>query len=423
MRPTLKTALWSAVLTVAVASAACSGNGSSASLLAPTPAAPSAAAPPPASSVAGATIDGVVVSSAPGTGTRSTSALTASVAPLSTGGQYTITVSGTSITVVSGADGRFVLQNVPPGTITLQISGNGVLAQVTVADVELDERVRLTVRVNGGSAEIEDEEQVSDTRAEVEGRITAVNGNALTVGTRQVIVPAGTPIRHGGTARAFADLVPGVRVHIKATRAGEVFTAMEVNLQNDNLAPAPGSGGSSPSGGGEAEVSGAIVGPITGSCPAVSFTVGTTVVKTSASTKFDDVRCESLSNGDVVSVEGTKQADGSLLATELEKKGATGNRNGDREDDDGDRSEVELSGAVAGAISGACPAISFTVGTTLVKTNASTKFDGVTCGTLKSGDSVSLEGARQADGSILAREIEKKSASTSSGSSSKNGKR
>lgn len=420
MRSTLKTGLLPAALAVLVATAACSKGNSGSSPLAPTPVATSTAAPPPAAATLGATINGVVLSGSQSAAGLSWSALTSSVTSVTTGGKYTISVSGTGITVVSGDDGRFVLENVPPGTLTLQISGNGVSAQVTVANVEINEQVRVTVRVNGGSAEIEEEEQIADGRAEVEGRISAVNGTTIVVGSRQVVVPAGTPIRHGGTARAFADLVPGVRVHVKATRAGEVLTATEVNLQNDNITPSSGRGGGSSNDNGETELSGAIVGTISGSCPAITFTIGTTVVKTSASTKFDDVRCASLTTGDIVEVEGTKQPDGSLLASELEKKSATDN---DDEDDEDDADEAEVSGTIAGAIGGSCPNLTFTVGTTVVKTNSSTKFDSVTCSTLATGNSVKVEGAKQGDGSILAAEIEKKSESGSGSSSSKNGKR
>jgi hypothetical protein len=422
MRSTLKTGLLPAALAVLVATAACSKDNSGTSPLAPTPVTTASAAPPPAAATLGATINGVVLSGSQSAAGLSWSALTSSVTSATTGGKYTISVSGTGITVVSGDDGRFVLENVPPGTLTLQISGNGVSAQVTVANVEINEQVRVTVRVNGGSAEIEEEEQIADGRAEVEGRISAVNGTTIVVGSRQVVVPAGTPIRHGGTARAFSDLVPGVRVHVKATRAGEVLTAMEVNLQNENITPSSGKGGSSDDDE-DTELSGAIVGTISGSCPAITFTIGTTVVKTNASTKFDDVRCASLATGDIVEVEGTKQPDGSLLASELEKKSATDNDDDDEDEDDDDADEAEVSGTIAGAIGGSCPNLTFTVGTTVVKTNSSTKFDSVTCSTLATGNSVKVEGAKQGDGSILASEVEKKSESSSSSSSSKNGKR
>ena len=89
--------------------------------------------------------------------------------------------------------------------------------------------------------------------------------------------------------------------------------------------------------------------------------------------------------------------------------GATGNDDNDNDDNEADDAEVR--GTIVAKPVGACPAVSFTVGTTKVTTNASTKYDKVTCATLAAGDSVSIEGATQKDGSILASEIEKEGGS------------
>ena len=55
----------------------------------------------------------------------------------------------------------------------------------------------------------------------------------------------------------------------------------------------------------------------TGSCPALTFKVGTTTVTTSASTAFSGVTCAALANGAQVEVEGTKQANGTIAAAEV----------------------------------------------------------------------------------------------------------
>ena len=73
-----------------------------------------------------------------------------------------------------------------------------------------------------------------------------------------------------------------------------------------------------------AKVEGKISG-LAGTCPALTFnvvtgttTVTTTKVTTNAATKFDDVLCTALANDAVVEVKGTKQTDGSILATKVE---------------------------------------------------------------------------------------------------------
>jgi len=44
---------------------------------------------------------------------------------------------------------------------------------------------------------------------------------------------------------------------------------------------------------------------LAGTCPALTFTIGTTKVTTNATTRFDDTRCLSLANGDLVEVKGS----------------------------------------------------------------------------------------------------------------------
>jgi hypothetical protein len=54
---------------------------------------------------------------------------------------------------------------------------------------------------------------------------------------------------------------------------------------------------------------------------------------------------------------------------------------------------------------GTCPALTFTVNSTRVSTNASTQFLKGTCGQLKNGTKVEVEGARLSDGSITAAKV------------------
>jgi hypothetical protein len=60
-------------------------------------------------------------------------------------------------------------------------------------------------------------------------------------------------------------------------------------------------------------------------------------------------------------------------------------------------------GVVSG-VTGACPTISFKMGTTTVVTNASTTFR-LACGDVKNGVTIALVGIRQADGTVLAKGI------------------
>lgn len=76
----------------------------------------------------------------------------------------------------------------------------------------------------------------------------------------------------------------------------------------------------------------------------------------------------------------------------------------DRDDDD-DEEEDELEGTVSN-LSGSCPTLTFTVQRTTVKTNSATVFEHGSCTRIVNGTRVEVEGRRQADGTIVATEVE-----------------
>ena len=55
-------------------------------------------------------------------------------------------------------------------------------------------------------------------KVEIEGLISAMGGDSITVNGQIVIVPSTCPIRHGSTSFNFADLQVGDRVHVTANR-------------------------------------------------------------------------------------------------------------------------------------------------------------------------------------------------------------
>ena len=94
-----------------------------------------------------------------------------------------------------------------------------------------------------------------------------------------------------------------------------------------------------------------------------------------------------------------------------------GNNNGtgDRGDDrgrDADNNDVdaaEIVGTVTN-LAGTCPALTFTIGTTKVTTNAATRFDDATCAVLANGDLVEVKGAGAATAAgVIAARIERES--------------
>ena len=55
-------------------------------------------------------------------------------------------------------------------------------------------------------------------------------------------------------------------------------------------------------------------------CPAFTFTVGTTTVTTTVTTKFEDTTCAGVVNGITVEAQGTRTGPTAITATKVEKK-------------------------------------------------------------------------------------------------------
>ena len=175
--------------------------------------------------------------------------------------------------------------------------------------------------------EEDDEDEAPNSkgnRGSLSGFVTAISATTITVRGVVVTVPAGTVIRHGNRTLLMADIQVGDHVQVKGTTTttttGTTFTATEIKVEDmdhdgDDDDDEDDAG---------AKVEGKISG-LAGTCPALTFNVvtgtatpTTTKVTTNAATKFDDVLCTALANDKVVEVKGTKQTDGSILATKIE---------------------------------------------------------------------------------------------------------
>ena len=369
--------LW-AVLIVTAVTAACGGKGSP---TAPSggsgvPAAPGAPAPGPT-----ATITGSVQGSA------GSSLLSASAGSALTG--VTVTVVGTNVTSGVDAGGRFTLMNVPPGDVQLQLTG-GANATVTLGAVQASQTIDVVVMVSGSSASLDSEVRSGAGEAQLEGRVESLPPSmpALTfkAAGRTVRTDASTRFTDGSVTRAFGDLQIGMRVHVKGSLSGETLTATRVELQSAQLVPI--------------EVNGTIDG-LTGSASGFQFNLGSTLVKGDSKTTilghgnaaktFADLK-----NGAKVEVKGTRGA-GFLQATRIRLE----------EKEQESEGEVDVEGTL-GALSGSCPTLSSTVGSTKFTTSAATKFEGASCSAFKAGDRVELKGTKKADGSVAATKLEKK---------------
>lgn len=355
------------------------------------PASPSGSSGAAASSVsAGATITGRVAAG-------SVSAVSIAGTATSTAGGG---LQGAAMSSSVDGSGQFTLRGVPTGTVQLQFTGPGTNASLSITNVTSQEQIVLTVRVSGATAEVDDNHRTtSDSKSEVEGKVVEVSAanRTLRIGDTIVSVPAGTPITNNSGASIDLSLIAvGDRVEAEGMMSGGTFVASKVKLESEKSAPSTGTGGTGTTT--TVEVSGTVSGK-TGTCPAISFMLGTTQVTTNASTKFDESACTSIANGDKAEVKGTKQSNGSVLASSVEVD----------DDDENEQAgaEVEIKGTLT-AKSGTCPAVTLTVGSTTVTTNASTSFEDTSCTALAVKDSVEIKASKQTNGSLLAKKVEKK---------------
>jgi hypothetical protein len=285
---------------MAILALACGGHSPSA----PTSTATNA---PGSGTINGATISGTVVGMAGA----------ARFQPRS--GGLSVSVTGTSVSAPVDDSGHFLLQGVPAGHVELHFTGTGIDARLTLEDVAEHATVQITVTISGTTAQLgDDAREDDDNKVEVEGIVTHIAGNTLTVAGRSILVTPSTTIRHGDTTLALSNIHVGDRIHVHGTITSSTSPVTATTIEVQQGEDTPGRGGDDGNHG-SVELSGAISGK-SGSCPAISFTVSSTKVTTSSSTHFEDTTCGALVNGNRVEVKGTKQSDGSVAATSVEKE-------------------------------------------------------------------------------------------------------
>jgi Domain of unknown function (DUF5666) len=154
----------------------------------------------------------------------------------------------------------------------------------------------------------------SSKKVELEGAISAIAGNMLTVNGQDVVVPLTVVVHHGSHQFEFTDLKVGDRVHVRASLILDVLTASDVKLQNPgDEEEEPGD----PTDGTELSVDGLVSLLSAGACPAKTFKVGTQSVQTNVSTVFAGGTCNVIIDGGHVQVLGVLQS-GVLVASHVQ---------------------------------------------------------------------------------------------------------
>jgi hypothetical protein len=149
-----------------------------------------------------------------------------------------------------------------------------------------------------------------DTSASIQGTLKTLAGAppslVLTVNSTTVRTSASTTVKRRGDFQTLETLRLGQTLHVVGTRRSDGSIDARLIEIDDDAA------------GGEVEIEGS-VGGLKGACPSLSFGINGYAIATNASTAFDGVACPAMKNGDKVKVTGTKQGDGSVLATKVKK--------------------------------------------------------------------------------------------------------
>jgi len=145
------------------------------------------------------------------------------------------------------------------------------------------------------------------------------------------------------------------------------------------------------------------VGALRGSCPDLSFELGSERILTNGTTQFQRAGCSALNDRTVVEVEGIRQPDLRILAREVKLEEAAAPPPAPPAPAPGAPTEVE--GLISG-LAGACPNLTFNIGSTRIRTNGTTEFNRIPCSFLTNGMDVEVEGSLQSDGALLAREVQ-----------------
>ena len=277
---------------------------------------------------------------------------------------------GITATTDVDALGRFTLSGIPVGDLRLEFSLSGVTASLLIPGIGPGETIELAVTVDGTTATIESLHRTGGGGlVELDGRISELDVVARTLQVAGVVVfvpNAALIVEDDGQTLSFDALSLGDTVEVSGTSDGIVIVADRVN----RVAQATQS---------PVSVEGFVIN-LAGSCPTLTFSVGTTMVSTSGATFFDDVPCVDIQNGLSVEVTGHLVAGGVLEALSV------------------DVDTVALEGLVTMVTGTTCLSVAFMVGATPVSADSATRFVDGLCADIVDGVRVQITGVMEGGG-------------------------
>jgi hypothetical protein len=214
-------------------------------------------------------------------------------------------IAGTNLSGQTDGAGRFSLSAAAQGPSTLHLSGPGVDASIRLPG--LDEALVVGVSISlsrDGKGNLKGQPE-----AEIRGTVASAKGNDLRIATSTVHVDKSTQFDVDGKAPALSDLV------------GQVIDVQGLQQDDGSIRATKIHGGGKGKDKTEIEFRGAI-----DRIAGLDLTVAGKTVHTASSTTFEirdrKASFADLAAGQMIEIEGTLQADGSILAAEIEIEGA-----------------------------------------------------------------------------------------------------
>ena len=246
-----------------------------------------------------------------------------------TGPGLMVTVVGTSLTAAVNPNGTFVLTNVPPGDIQLRFAGPGTDALLTVGGVTGGDDLRITVKVDGSTALLQNvSRKDKQNTIEIEGTVASGTCASFVVNGTTITTDTTTQFSKGTCANVVAGAIVEVKgsTHTDGTvRATEVkFEDKDDDTNDDDDRDEDKN---------KVELEGLVT---AGNCS--SFTVKNVVVTTNAMTVFKNGRCDEIAIGARVHVRATPTGATTALAmlVNIQRDADDNGKSGDRDDNDGD---------------------------------------------------------------------------------------
>jgi hypothetical protein len=247
-----------------------------------------------------------------------------------------VSIAGSGNAAVLSADGRFLFSDAPDNAeLRFTRLSDGIAASMVVPSGITN----LVVELDRGSAHSGRSRAVAPVQPylQFEGILRSAGASSVVVTDARskadvtVAVNATTIIRRGDTTVTAADLLAGDRVHVKATSAGNVYTAVELLVQGgggaddppgDDHGNDPGNGNQ---GGPVMTANGTVVAVGAGQLTVASQPNGNVVVKVDGSTTIkkqgQSISLGDIKAGDAVNAKGTRVDDHTLLASQIEVRG------------------------------------------------------------------------------------------------------